>query len=127
MHLCAYAEMKVLAPAHIDLVAARARALGDPTRVRIILALSRGEQAVGQLADATSTQQSNVSKHLQVLFQAGLVQRRRSAATVYYSLASEDLVDWLRYLSAAQLSESAAADSARVAKQNAAAPKRRAR
>src|SRR5215204_4692838 len=90
--------MAFFSPEHIDLIAARARALGDATRVRILAVLGRGEQAVGQIADAARTQQSTASKHLQVLFHAGLVQRRRSAATVIYRLTAPDLLKWLRYL-----------------------------
>ena len=82
----------------IDLIATRSRALGDATRVRIFLALRRGEQSVGQIAEAAGTQQSAASKHLQVLFHAGLVHRQRAAATVMYRLAAPDLLKWLRYL-----------------------------
>ena len=69
--------MKRLSEEHVSLIASRARALGEPVRVRIIEALSRGEQAVGQLAASLSMQQSTASKHLQVLFHAGLVHRRK--------------------------------------------------
>ena len=82
----------------IELIAARARALGDGTRVRLLIVLEGGEQAVGQIAEAAGTRQSTASKHLQVLFRAGLVQRRRSAATVLYRISSRDLLKWLRYL-----------------------------
>ncbi len=67
------------------LVDSRARALGDPTRLRILHLVARGERAVGQVASALSVQQSTVSKHLQVLFNAGLVERRRAANAVIYS------------------------------------------
>jgi ArsR family transcriptional regulator len=95
--------MKRLTGDQIDLMATRARALGDVTRVRILLALGRGEKAVGQIAELTGTRQSTVSKHLQVLFHAGLVQRRRSAAAVYYWLGSPHLLDWVRALGAPRL------------------------
>jgi DNA-binding transcriptional ArsR family regulator len=91
--------MASLANEQIELIASRSRALGDATRVRILSVLRRGEQAVGQIAEAARTQQSTVSKHLQVLFHAGLVQRRRSAATVIYRITSPDVIRWLRYLS----------------------------
>jgi DNA-binding transcriptional ArsR family regulator len=94
----AYSDMQSFSPEQIDLIAARARALGDGTRVRILSVLRRGEQAVGQIADAARTQQSTASKHLQVLFHAGLVQRRRAASTVIYRITSPDLLKWLRYL-----------------------------
>ena len=94
--------MKRLSSEEIDLVATRARALGDTTRIRILLALGRGKKAVGEIADLTGTQPSTASKHLQVLFHARLVERRRSAATVYYWLASPHLLDWMRYLGASK-------------------------
>ena len=72
-------------------VVSRARALADPTRLRILLVLSHGERAVGQIASALSIQQSTVSKHLQVLFNAGLVDRRRSASAVIYSTGAAHL------------------------------------
>jgi DNA-binding transcriptional ArsR family regulator len=90
--------MNVFSDEDIDLIAARSRALGDTTRVRILAVLSRGEQAVGQIAEAAGTLQSTASKHLQVLFHAGLVQRRRDASTVIYSIASDRLLPWLRAL-----------------------------
>lgn len=92
---------------HIDLIAARSRALGDATRVRILTVLARGEQAVGQIAEAAGTQQSTASKHLQVLFHAGLVQRRRDASTVIYWVVSDALLPWLRALGARDLPRAA--------------------
>src|SRR5919108_5322170 len=91
--------MKQLTRDHVSRIASRARALGEPTRVRILGVLARGEQAVGHIANAIDTEQSTVSKHLQVLFNAGLVQRRRAASTVLYSIASRKLLDWVRFLS----------------------------
>jgi DNA-binding transcriptional ArsR family regulator len=98
MRGCAYSDMHFLTSDQIELIAARSRALGDTTRVRILIVLEGGEQAVGQIAEAAGTQQSTASKHLQVLFRAGLVQRRRAAATVLYRITSRELLKWLRYL-----------------------------
>jgi DNA-binding transcriptional ArsR family regulator len=95
--------MKHFSEEQVSLVAGRARALSEPLRVRMIDALSRGEQAVGQLAAKLSIQQSTASKHLQVLFHAGLVRRRRDASTVLYSLAGAELLTLCRYLSSRQL------------------------
>jgi DNA-binding transcriptional ArsR family regulator len=96
--------MKRFSDEQLNLIARRARALGDPTRVRILEAIARGEQPVGQIAAALDSQQSTVSKHLQVLFHAGLVDRRRSASAVIYSIADMDLLEWCRYLGAHHLS-----------------------
>lgn len=90
--------MKRFTDEQIETIASRSRALGDATRVRILSVLSRGEQPVGQIAEAAGTQQSTASRHLQVLYHAGLVHRRRSASTVIYWIASPDLLEWCRYL-----------------------------
>lgn len=95
--------MKHFSDEQITQIAARSRALGDATRVRILSVLSKGEQAVGQIAEAAGTQQSTASKHLQVLFHAGLVQRRREASTVIYGIASPELLEWCRFLSTKSL------------------------
>jgi ArsR family transcriptional regulator len=79
-------------------IARRARAIGDPTRVRILSLLARGESPVGHVANALRTQQSTVSKHLQVLFNAGLVRRRRQASTVIYSLFNVHLFELCAFL-----------------------------
>lgn len=98
--------MKLPSQEHIGVVANRARALGDATRVKILYVLARGEQPVGSIASTIEAQQSTVSKHLQVLFHAGLVARRRVASAVIYSLASHDLVTWCDYLGQRELSGS---------------------
>jgi ArsR family transcriptional regulator len=92
--------MKGLSTTAVSRVAGRGRALGDPTRVRILEALGRGDLPVGQIARVIDSQQSTVSKHLQVLFNAGLVHRRRVASTVIYSLASAEVAECIRLLGA---------------------------
>ena len=99
--------MKRLSDEQVNVVAWRARALGDATRVRILDVLGRAAQPVGQIATALESQPSTVSKHLQVLYHAGLVQRRRSASTVIYSIADRDLLDWCRYLAGTHTSSRA--------------------
>jgi DNA-binding transcriptional ArsR family regulator len=95
--------MKRLSNEQVRRVAERARAMGDVTRLRILDALARDEQSVGQLAAVLAAEPSMVSKHLQVLFHARLVERRREASTVIYSIASADLMEICRYLGAADL------------------------
>ena len=119
--------MTSFSPGQVDLIAARARALGDATRVRILVVLGRGEQAVGQIADGVRTQQSTASKHLQVLFHAGLVQRRRAAATVIYRLTAPDLLKWLRYLGKGQIGKKAAPRTGSVRLPNGSTASRRRR
>ena len=106
--------MRNLSDDQVALVAGRSRALGDATRVRILAMLSRGEQSVGQLAEALGTQQSTISKHLQVLFHAALVHRRREASTVFYAAASPELMSWFRLLASRQLQHATKGDGARM-------------
>src|SRR5215207_9513164 len=119
--------MKVFPDEQIERIAARSRALGDGTRVRILTVLSRGEQAVGQIADAAGIQQSTASKHLQVLFHAGLVQRRRAATTVIYRLTAPDLLKWLRYLGRSRIGRTSARRTGTVRPPNGSTASRRRR
>jgi DNA-binding transcriptional ArsR family regulator len=103
--------MKRLSDEQTRLVVERARALGDPTRVRIIDVLALAEQPVGQIATALRSEPSLISKHLQVLFRAGLVVRRRVASAVIYTIASDELAQWCRYLASARLDREAAGNA----------------
>lgn len=103
MRMRAHRDMKTLSDANEQIIANRARALADPTRVRILSVLARGEQAVGQIAEAAATRQSTASKHLQVLFHAGLVQRRRDASAVFYSVSSSEVLHLCRLLRSKRL------------------------
>ena len=71
----------------IDLVAARFRTLGEPIRIQLLQALQAGERNVTDLVTAVGSTQSNVSKHLRILQDAGLVGRRQERNSVYYSIA----------------------------------------
>ena len=71
----------------LDLVARRFRTLGEPVRLRLIQQLESGEKTVGDLVAALDGNQPNVSKHLQILYEAGLLARRRSGTSILYSIA----------------------------------------
>ncbi len=71
----------------VALVARRFRTMGDPLRLRILQTLECGEAPVHHLVVATGATQSNVSRHLQVLHDAGLVSRRRDGNFVFYGIA----------------------------------------
>lgn len=80
-----------LTPELFDLVADRFRALGEPTRLRILNALREGERTVSELMEETELGQANVSKHLQLLHSMGFVERRKEGLYVHYRLANEDV------------------------------------
>jgi DNA-binding transcriptional ArsR family regulator len=69
------------------LIAGRFRVLAEPARLRLLDVLRDGEADVGELAEAIGTTQQNVSKHLGVLHQAGLLTRRKHGTRVGYSIA----------------------------------------
>ena len=71
----------------LDLVARRFRMLGDVTRLRILQALEEGEQSVSAIAEQVVSTQSNISKHLQALTDAGILERRREGNSILYSIA----------------------------------------
>jgi DNA-binding transcriptional ArsR family regulator len=63
------------------------KALSNERRLMIVCALSKGEQCVGALEDIIGLSQSALSQHLARLRRDGLVETRREAQTIYYSLS----------------------------------------
>ncbi len=71
----------------LELVARRFRTLGEPYRLRILQELQAGEKSVGELVAALEGNQPNVSKHLQILSDAGLIGRRREGTSIFYAIS----------------------------------------
>lgn len=65
------------------------KALGDESRLRIVALLSHGELCVCHIEAALGLSQSNSSRQLSVLRNAGVVEARREGTWVYYSLAPQ--------------------------------------
>jgi DNA-binding transcriptional ArsR family regulator len=82
-----------LSPAAIDLVAARFRILGEPLRIRILQVLQAGEKSVSELVEAVGSTQPNVSKHVRILQEAGIVGRRQEGTLVYCFIADDSVFD----------------------------------
>jgi ArsR family transcriptional regulator len=76
----------VLTDEAIELVAGRFRALGDPSRLRILNTLMRGERSVQGLVETTGLEQSNVSRHLSILRREGIVGRRAEENRAFYRI-----------------------------------------
>jgi len=72
--------------AFLDLMAEKFRMLSDSTRLAILRALMQGERNVTQVVEETGRNQANVSKHLKLLADAGLVARRKEGLQVFYRL-----------------------------------------
>ncbi|MBU6436734.1 MAG: winged helix-turn-helix domain-containing protein, partial [Betaproteobacteria bacterium] len=68
-------------------VAAYFQALSEPTRLQILNLLRTGERNVGELAQLCGYTSANISRHLAMLTQQGLVQRESRGTSVYYRIA----------------------------------------
>jgi len=74
----------------VELIARRFRVIGEPMRIRLLDRLrDEAEAAVNDLAEAVGASQQNVSKHLTVLAEAGVLARRKEGTRVYYRIADE--------------------------------------
>ncbi len=73
-------------PELIPLVARRFKALGEPGRLGLLVALQDGERSVSELVRLTGRTQPNVSQHLKEMAHAGLVEPRRDGARVFYRI-----------------------------------------
>jgi DNA-binding transcriptional ArsR family regulator len=63
--------------------------LSTPIRLRIISELCNCEKNVGQLLECIEVAQPNMSQHLNMLYRAGVVAKRRNGAQVFYRIADE--------------------------------------
>ncbi|HTY89307.1 MAG TPA: metalloregulator ArsR/SmtB family transcription factor [Candidatus Acidoferrum sp.] len=97
------------------------KALSDPSRVRILLALRRRELCVCQITELFGFAPSTMSKHLSILHQAGLIQSRKTERWVYYRLPDPPLptvvreaLDWINKSLA--LTDEAVADGKQLKK-----------
>ena len=84
-------DMQGLPPEALDQVAAYFQALSEPTRLHILNLLRDGERNVGDLAQLTGYTSANVSRHLTLLMQRGLVQREGRGTSVYYRIADDSV------------------------------------
>jgi DNA-binding transcriptional ArsR family regulator len=77
----------------VELLAHRFRAIGEPMRIRLLDRLRDGEATVNELADALGASQQNVSRHLAVLAEAGILGRRKEGTHVYYRIVDHGVLD----------------------------------
>jgi len=77
----------------LERIAARFRALGDASRLRLLSRLMEGERAVGELMEETGLSQTNVSRHLGLLRREGLVERRAEGNRGLYRIADPTMAE----------------------------------
>lgn len=76
-----------------ELIAQRFRCLAEPMRIALLDRLRDGEATVTELTHATGASQQNVSKHLGVLLNAGIVSRTKRGTSSVYAIADEGVFE----------------------------------
>ena len=79
-----------------ELAAEVFRVMSAPMRLKIISALCNGERNVGQLLSEIPTTQPNMSQHLNTLYKAGVLGKRRDGVQIYYRIINERVVTLCR-------------------------------
>jgi DNA-binding transcriptional ArsR family regulator len=85
--------MQNLSPDALAQVAAYFSALAEPARLRLLNLLRDREASVGELAESTGYSAANVSRHLALLAQHGLLARQSRGTSVYYAIADPAIYD----------------------------------
>jgi len=75
----------------IELIAQRFKVLAEPMRIKLLDRLRDGAATVHELTEALGASQQNVSKHLGVLLQAGMVSRTKEGTSARYAIADPDV------------------------------------
>ena len=83
--------MSTLRDEYYELHASVCKGLADPKRLLILDALREGERSVNDICEVADLPQTNVSQHLAVLREKGLVVARRDGQRVYYAVASKKI------------------------------------
>ncbi len=79
-----------------ELAAEVFRVMSAPMRLKIISALCNGERNVGELLADIPTTQPNMSQHLNTLYKAGVLGKRRDGVQIYYRIINERVVSLCR-------------------------------
>ena len=82
------------------------RVMSAPMRLRIISSLCNGEKNVGELLAEIDTTQPNMSQHLNTLYQAGVLGKRREGVQIYYRIINDRVVTLCRAVCVQIASES---------------------
>ncbi len=86
------AKHKKLSDRGLQLVARRFKVLSEPARLKLLMALEHGEQHVTALIELTDLTQGNVSKHLGILMDVGMVDRRKQGLNAFYFISDPQIL-----------------------------------
>jgi DNA-binding transcriptional ArsR family regulator len=84
-------KQQIMSPDLVRLVAARFKVLSEPLRIQILRVLESGEASVTSVTRSVNSTQPNISKHLRILQDEGLVSKRQEGNTVYYQIADKSV------------------------------------
>lgn len=82
-----------LSEAAMGKVAERFKVLSEPMRLRLLYALMESEKTVSELVVESGSAQANVSKHLSVLLDAGILGRRKQGTSAFYRIVDESIFE----------------------------------
>ncbi|MDD2853339.1 MAG: metalloregulator ArsR/SmtB family transcription factor [Desulfuromonadaceae bacterium] len=82
----------------IDLRADMLKALAQPTRLKIIDFLRDGERCVCEIFPAIGEEQSNTSRHLNMMISAGVLSRRKDGLKIYYTIKHPEIFAVMDYI-----------------------------
>jgi DNA-binding transcriptional ArsR family regulator len=70
--------------------------LAEPTRLKILSAICDGERSVSDIVERVEATQTNVSRHLNLMYGKGVLKRRREGQMTFYSIADPNVVTLCR-------------------------------
>lgn len=76
----------------LDAVSTRFKLLSEPMRLRILRVLCEREHSVQEIVDKVGASQANISKHLALMHENGIVSRRKEGLKCYYRIADESVI-----------------------------------
>ncbi len=79
-----------------DVVSGYFGLLAEPTRLKILNTICDGERSVSEIVERVGSSQTNVSRHLNLMYGRGVLKRRREGATVFYSISDPAVVTLCR-------------------------------
>lgn len=79
-------KQRLLTDGELEKIARHFRLLGEPMRLKILQSVCRGPRTVGDIVSEVGATQANVSKHLSLLADAGILTRQKDGQCVYYGL-----------------------------------------
>jgi DNA-binding transcriptional ArsR family regulator len=81
-------EMAQLSPTALSMMADFFKVLSETSRLQILCSVKTGAKNVTEITEASGLGQANVSKHLKMLAQAGIVSKRQEGVCIYYQIAN---------------------------------------